>query len=128
MPHAACRSVVRVHLFADAVGAGRSAGADAAASLAGLLGDRRVGEVAIAGDDLAVGACESASASFSAIGTLICGVLGAQTPHAVDAAALLHERDLGAGELDQVTALQPDVLRPEVARRVVRDRRRHIAV
>ena len=45
-------------------------------------------------------------------------------PHAVDAGALLDQLHLGAGELHQVTALEADVLGPQVTRRVVGDRAR----
>src|SRR4029077_16273757 len=50
-----------------------------------------------------------------------------QTPHAVDAGALLHDPDPGAGQLHEVPALQADALGPEVAGRVVRDRLGHVA-
>ena len=49
-------------------------------------------------------------------------VLGAQSPGAVDTRALGDERDLGARQLHQVAAAQPDVLGPQVAGGVVGER------
>ena len=64
----------------------------------GLLVDRRICQVAIPRHHIASGA-------FDLVGKLACdrdadiGVLRTQTPHPIDAAALLHQLDLGPGEL-----------------------------
>ena len=90
-----------------------------------LLGDRRVREVAIARHRIAArgpdGLTQPARHRKADR-----GVLGAQAPHPVDPAALLDEHHTRTGELDEVAALEADVLGLQVTRRVIQIGRAHV--
>src|SRR5262245_2264885 len=109
--------VVSMSVLWNAVGAGDERDRMERGAI-GLLGDRGVGEVAVAGDDGVAGLFDLL-AELARDGDRDLLVLGAQAPHAVDAGALLHDLDLGARELEQVAALEADVLRPQMAGGVI---------
>src|SRR5262249_35085724 len=113
------------NLFGDAIGPGDDLDG-MERDPPGLLGDGRVGEMAVAGDRLAAEAGDLVPQLLADRHGEI-GVLVAQAPHSVDARALLDELHARPRELHQVAALEPDVLGAEVAGRVVRDALRYVA-
>src|SRR5215210_6685065 len=107
-------------LLRDAVGAGHER-QRVDRLRAGLLQDPAVGERAVAGDDVVAGLADGRG-ELAADPARRVVVLGAVPPGAVDPRALGDDGDLRARQLHEVPALEPDVLRPEMTWRVVRDR------